>query len=326
MQDKELSEQATKAACYAGIDVSKDWLDICVLPAGETRRMANSAAGIRALGQWLKARRPRAIVLEATGKWHRPAHRSLHAGGLPVAVADPYRVRQFAKASGIVAKTDRLDARVLARFAEVMAPPVRPPAPQAREDLAELVTAREAAVAEQTALKNQRVAAASAFLRAQLGRRINALDRHVAALERECLRCAQADDAMARRFEILVSIPAIGPITALTLIAELGELGACTSKQIGQLTGLAPIANESGQRQGVRVIRGGRPKLRRVLYLAAIAAARCNPDLAALYKRLRASAKPPKLALVAVARKLAILANTLISQGRNWTPKPPKHA
>lgn len=326
MQGKELSEQATECQCYAGIDVSKEWLDACILPAGDTLRVANTAPGIAKLKRWLQRRRPAGLTLEATGKWHRLAQRSLHASGLPVAIVDPFRVRMFAKASGILAKTDRLDARVLAQFAAVMAPHARPPAPEAIEDLAELAAAREAAIAEQTALKNQRAAAKGAFLRAQLARRSAALAKSIGALERQCLQAIKTDHAMAARFAILISIPSIGPVVAITLIAGLRELGTCSAKQIGLLAGLAPIADDSGQRKGARVIWGGRPRVRRALYLAALSAARYNKDLSTLYMRLTGKGKPPKLALIAVARKLVVLANTLIAHGRLWTPSPPQHA
>lgn len=326
MQGKELSEQATGAQSYAGIDVSKEWLDVCTLPKGDVYRARNTEAGIRSLKRWLAARSPACIVLEATGKWHRLAHRSLHASGLPVAIADPFRVRMFAKASGVLAKTDTLDARVLAQFAAVMAPPIRPPAPAALENLAELAAARDAAVAEQVSLKNQRSAATVAFLKRQLDRRIAALDKHIDALARECLNAIKADPGMTERFTILTSIPSIGPVVAVTLIASLGELGACSAKQIAMLAGLAPVADDSGQRNGARIIRGGRTRVRRALYIAAVSAARHNPDLSIIFRRLLALGKPTKLALVAVARKLAVLANTLIAQGRNWQQHPPKTA
>ena len=171
MQGKEASEQETGKS-NAGIDVSKSWLDVHVVPAGATLRVANTRDGIRKLKRWLTRFDLALLVIEATGKWHRDVRRSLHAAAIPVAVVDPFRVRMFAKACGILAKTDRLDARVLAQFAAVMAPAVRAPMPQAMEELAELVTARASAVAEETALKNQLSAAISPFLKRQLGRRL----------------------------------------------------------------------------------------------------------------------------------------------------------
>src|SRR5271169_125492 len=175
------------------------------------------------------------IAVEATSKWHRPLCRSLHASGLAIAVTDPFRVRHFALAHGILDKTDKLDARVLALFAQLMEPPVRPPAPESLEELKELVTGRDSAVAEQTSLENQFAAAQSDFLKHQLKRRSKILAANIKAIERECLKRIKADTAMAGRFAVLISIPGIGPITAIALIAQLSELGALTNKQIAKL-------------------------------------------------------------------------------------------
>jgi transposase len=266
------------------------------------------------------------VVVEATGKWHRLVQRSLHASAVAVAIVDPFRVRMFAKACGTLAKTDRLDARVLAQFAAVMAPAIRAPAPEVMQELAELVTARDSAVREETALKNQTSAATTAFLKRQLGRRLERIAKDIVALEREILRRIQNDPGLARRYAILTSIGGVGPVIAATLIACLCELGACSRKQIGMLAGLAPIADESGERQGVRVVWGGRARVRRALYLAAVTAARCNAGMKAFFQHLIASGKTRKLALIAVARKLVVLANTLIAENRTWEPHAPKHA
>jgi transposase len=326
MQGKEASEQETKAKCNVGIDVSKDWLDVHVLPADVRLRLPNTCEGIRQLKRRLARFELALVVVEATGKWHRHVQRSLAASAIPVAVVDPFRVRMFAKAQGILAKTDRLDARVLALFAAMMTPAVRPPAPQALSELAELVTARFSAVEAQTALKNQRSAATVKFLQRQLDRRIARGDKDIAALDAASEKRIQADEGLARRFAILTSIPSFGFVTAITLIACLAELGCITAKQSGMLAGLAPIADQSGKREGVRVIFGGRPRVRRLLYLAALTAARFNPDMRAFYRRLRHAGKAPKAALIAVARKLIVLANTLICEGRKWEPKAPTYA
>src|ERR1700730_2074394 len=183
MQGKEASEQETKAKSTVGIDVSKDWLDVHILPQGESLRVPNGCEGIRRLKRWLARFDIGLVVVEATGKWHRHVQRSLVASGIPTAVIDPFRVRMFAKAQGIFAKTDRLDARVLALFAALMAPSARPPAPQALAELAELVTARMTAVEAHTALKNQRSAATVKFLQRQLDRRIGRADQDIEALD-----------------------------------------------------------------------------------------------------------------------------------------------
>jgi transposase len=326
MQGKEASEQETITQCNVGIDVSKDWLDIYVLPVGERLRVPNTAEGIRRFKRWLARFAPALVVVEATGKWHRSVRRSLAGSAVPVAVIDPFRLRMFAKAQGILAKTDRLDARVLAQFAAVMAPPVRAPEPRDLEELRELVVARASAVEQQAGLKNQRAAATVKFLQRQLDRRIERGDHDIAALDAAILKRVEGHAGWARRYAILTSIAGIGFVAAITLLASLPELGAATLKQIAMLAGLAPIADQSGKREGARVIWGGRANVRRVLYLAALTATRFNTDMRAFYQRMIAAGKPPKLALVAVARKLAVLANTLISQDRTWLPNAPKHA
>jgi transposase len=326
MQGKEASEQETKAKSSVGIDVSKCWLDVHVLAADQRLRVANNCAGIRQLKRWLSRFDIVLVAIEATGKWHRQLHRSLAASAIPVALIDPYRVRMFAKAQGILAKTDRLDARVLAAFAAMMNPSVRAPAPQTMTELAELVVARASAVETQAALKHQHGAAEANFLKRQLERRIGRAAKDIAELEGEILKRIKADDALARRYAILTSIPSFGFAVAATLIACLAEIGSASAKQIGMLAGLAPIADQSGERNGVRVIWGGRKAVRRVIYLAALSATRFNADMKAFYQRLRARGKPPKVALIAVARKLVILANTLVTEDRTWQTRMPNHA
>jgi transposase len=326
MQGKESSEQEPKTKSNVGIDVSKNWLDVHVLPGGDTRRVANSREGVRKLKRWLSGFDLALVVIEATGKWHRPLHRSLHASAIPVALVDPFRVRMFAKAQGTFAKTDRLDARVLAQFAAVMAPQVRPPAPEAMQELAELVQAREAAVAEETALKNQLSAATGGFLKRQLARRLNRIAKDIADLAREIRGRIEAEEGLSRRYAILTSIIGFGPIVAASLIAWLTELGTCSRRQIAMLAGLAPVADDSGERRGVRVVWGGRPAVRRMLYLAAISAARHDPSMKVFFSRLTADGKPAKAAIIAVARKLVVLANTLISENRLYLRQPPNYA
>lgn len=326
MQGKEVSEQETKAKSSAGIDVSKCWLDAHVVPANEWLRVPNNREGIGKLKRWLLRFEIGLVVIEATGKWHRPLHRSLAASGIAAAIVDPFRVRMFAKAQGIFAKTDRLDARVLALFAVIMAPSVRPPAPIVLAELAELVVARLSVVEMQTALKNQLSAAEGEFLKRQLKRRVANTDKDIAALEREIRKRIKADEGLARRYAILTSIPSFGFVVAATLIACLAELGSITAKQIGMLAGLAPIADQSGEREGIRVIWGGRASVRRILYMAAVTAARCCADMKAFYQRLTATGKPPKVAIIAIARKLVVLANTLINEDRTWQPHAPKYA
>jgi transposase len=264
------------------------------------------------------------VLLEATGKLHRLAHRTLSAWGYAVAVANPLRARLFAEASGTLAKTDRVDARLLALMAERLQPAAQAPAPAQLERLQELVQARLVAVAERVALGNRLQSTSTPFLKRELTRREAGLSTHIERLEAEIARQLQANPQSAARYAILMSIPGIGPIAALALLVGLSELGTGSDKQLTMLCGLAPVADDSGKRQGRRRIRGGRPHVRQALYMAALAAARCNPDLKAFHDRLRARGKAAKLALTALMRKLVVLANTLITQNRVWTPTPPK--
>jgi transposase len=319
MQGKDMSERKAVGELYVGIDVSKSWLDVHVLPSGESWRVANSGPGYRLLARRL-GKRVALIALEATGKWHRPLHRALHAGGFKVAVTDPYRTRQFAKSIGQAAKTDRIDARVLAVYAMAIKPDAAAPPPEIMETLKELVAARAAAIAEAAGLANQIGASKHPLPIRLLKRRKAQIDRDVDKLDAEIGRIIAAEPALARRREILLSVPGFGPVVAATLVAMLAELGDCNAKEIAMLAGLAPIADESGQRQGPRSIGGGRAAPRRVLYLAALSAVRCNPGMKAVYDRLTAQGKRAKVALVAVARKLAVLANALIKQNRLWQP------
>ena len=305
---------------YVGIDVCKGWLDVHLHPIGHSLRVANDAPGLKRLKRELARYETLLVVLEATGKYHRLAQRHLHAAGIPVAVVNPLRSRLFAEAKGALAKTD---ARLLAVMAETFAPRATPPLPQAVEELQEIVRARTAAVADRTALLNQRAEARVRLLKVELGRRIAALERSIARLESAMQDVVASDPVLARRLEILLSIPGIGPVAALGLMAGLAEeLGACSSKQIAMLSGLAPVACDSGDRTGQRHIRGGRGQVRTAVYFAALSAARYNAGLRGVYQRLIATGKPPKVALVAIMRKLVILANTLVREDRLWRPNP----
>ena len=324
MQGKVPSEKSAEEV-YVGIDVCKDWLDVCLHPDGRSLRVANNKDGIRRLRRTLKPVRVRLVVMEATGKYHRLVQRTLHAAGLSVAVVNPLRARLFAEACGQLAKTDRLDARLLAVLGASLQPNETPPPSLFLETLKELVRARESAVAEHVALKNRLTATQATFLKNELKRRLKALDTHVARLEKEIFRQIKDDARLTRRYDILMSIPGIGAVTAVNLLVELDELGAYSGKAVTLLAGLAPIACDTGQTSGQRTIKGGRALARRALYMSSLSAARYNPDLAIFYKRLIAKGKEAKVALTAVMRKLIVLANTLLKQDRIWSPIQPKH-
>jgi transposase len=258
--------------------------------------------------------------MEATAKFHRQAHRTLHAAGLAVAIVNPLRARLFAEAVGQLAKTDRLDARLLALMGQTLEPKALAPAPEALEALQELAHARAAAVADQTALSNQRGASQTAFLKAELGRRLKTLASHIERLDAEIKRRLNADPGLKRRFDILLTIPGVGPVAAIALVIGLPELGNCSAKAACLLAGLAPLACDSGEKAGERHIRGGRAFVRTGIYLAALTAARCNPQLREDYKRLRDAGKKAKVAITAIMRKLVVLANVLLKEDRPWQP------
>lgn len=322
MQGKVLS-QSDVLPVYVGVDVCKEWLDVFVHPCGTKLRLANNSVGLHRLKRQLAGLLVARVVMEATGKHHRAAQRSLHAAGFAVAVVNPLRARLFAQACGKLAKTDAIDAQLLALMGAALEPAETPPVPPALEALQELNSARNAATAERAALLNRRQAAQTAFVRAELARRLAALDTHVERLDREIARLIHADAGLSRRFAILVSIPGIAAVTAAALIVGLAELGACSGKQAAMLAGLAPVACDSGQRIGQRSIRGGRKAVRNAIYMASLSASRFNPDLAAFARKLKMAGKPAKLVLVAVMRKLVVLANTLVAQDRLWSKTAP---
>jgi transposase len=320
MQGKALPERSAATRVYVGIDVCKAWLDVYLHPIGRQFRVANSREGLERLKRELAGLEVALIAMEATGKYHREAFRSLHQSGFGVAVVNPLRSRWFAQANGALAKTDAIDARLLAIFAESLAPKAKPPAPEALEALQELVRARQAAVADLTALMNQRAESRTAILKRELGRRIRTTQASIGRLEAEIERRIDSDPVLERRYAILLSIKGVGPVAAAALLVGLAELGACSGKQAAQLAGLAPVACDSGEKKGERHIRGGRGDVRTGIYMAAVAAARCNPTLKAFYRRLRDRGKKFKVAITAVMRKLVVLANTLIREDRLWQP------
>jgi transposase len=323
MQGK-VEPKNSASAVYAGIDVSKDWLDVYVHPAGSSWRVANSLLGLRHLRKQFAGLVLDRVVLEATGKYHRQAHRTLSGWGYRVAVVNPLRARLFAEACGVLSKTDSIDARLLALMGQSLVPAPSLPMPQHQQELAELVNARTAATAEAVALGNRLREAQTGFLRGELKRRLQSLLTHLQRLDIEIERRIQLDAGLSARYAILLSIPSIGRVVAAALLAGLAELGHCSAKAVTLLCGLAPLADDSGKRQGQRHIRGGRMQVRNALYMAALSAIRHNPDLKALYDRLRAKGKAAKLALTAVMRKLVVLANSLIADNRTWTPSKPK--
>jgi transposase len=320
MQGKVSPERSTTTPVYVGIDVCKERLDVYIHPVGLRFEFANSAEGIKRLKRSLKAHEVALVAMEATGKFHRAAHRSLHADGFAVAVVNPLRSRLFAEALGALAKTDRVDCRMLAILAESLEPDATPPASAFMETLQELARCRDAAVAARTALLNQLGATTARPAAVEIKRQLRAAETAIENLEAEIEALIGADPRLARRLAILTSIPGVGTTTAIALIVGLAEIGSLSAKQAAMIVGLAPIACDSGQSTGPRRIKGGRAHVRRALYMAAVSAARFNPALKAFYDRLLANGKKPKVALIAVMRKLVVLANTLVCENRTWEP------
>jgi transposase len=318
MQGKVLLEARSALPVYVGTDVCKDYLDVYLHPLALCWRVTNDRAGLRRLKHLLAAYQVTLIVMEATAKYHRLAHRSLSQSGFAVAVVNPLRSRLFAEAIGAHAKTDRVDAKMLAVLGEALGPQARLPAPEALEALQELVHARNAATAERTALANRLAASQVALLRKELKQRLRSLDGHIERLTAAIAERIAADPVLVRRYEILSSIPGVGPGVAANLLDDLAELGSLDRRAIACLAGVAPFADDSGQVTGQRHIKGGRASPRRALYWAALSDVRYNPDLSVFYKRLVESGKKPKLALTAVMRKLIVLANTLLKENRLW--------
>jgi len=318
---------------YAGIDISKASLDLHVLEptggakgGGLARRFANTHEGIAMLLGCLAERgagRPCRVVFEPTGRFHLALWRALHEAGHAAVPYNPFRARRFAEADGAMAKTDAIDARVLARAAAFMDLPAVPPPAGNILRIKELHSLRLGLVRALRAAKNRRGAAREALARRLLGDQIALLEAQIAELDAELARMIGADPQLARRRDILVSVPGIGPVSATALIAELPELGAASDKQIAALLGVAPMNRDSGTWKGARRIKGGRARLRAALHMAALAAARCNPDLKACRNRLADAGKHAKVILTAVLRKLVILANALVRDDRLWTPIRP---
>lgn len=304
-----------------GIDISKDHLDACWLPREEARRFANNRAGFQALVRWIDPQVER-IAYEPTGAWHRDFEEALADAGLPLYPINPYQLRCFARSMGRRAKTDPIDARVAAQMAQAVEN-LRPLRKQSkpRRDLVELQAARDALVRDRTALLNRSRHVRHSLVRRLARDRLRQVERQVAHLDAEIKKLVAEDADLARRAEILTSIPGISHITAAGLLVHMPELGSLTAKTAGSLAGLAPVTRESGAWRGTSWIQGGRRRLRRLLYMPALVATRHHPELRRKYLELQARGKPKKVALTAVMRKLIVLSNVLIQEDRLWEPR-----
>jgi transposase len=314
----------TSASVFAGIDVSKAQLDIALRPEGRFT-VPNDEAGIATVVERLRGAPPIVVVLEATGKLEVPLASALAAAKLPVAVVNPRQVRDFAKASGLLAKTDLLDAQILARFAEVMRPEPRPLADEQTQALAAILARRRQLIEMLTAEKN-RLSAAPKPVRKSLRAHIAWLEREIAHTDTDLAHAIRESPVWREKDDLLRSAPGVGPVLATTLLAELPELGVLDRKQIAALVGVAPLNRDSGTLRGKRTIWGGRAQVRAVLYMAAVVAARCNPVIRAFYQRLQAAGKAKKVALTACMRKLLTILNAMMKHRTPWRTQVPCHA
>jgi transposase len=298
--------------------VAKAWLDVASSSEERVWRVSNDHAGITTLVADLVARAPQLVVLEATGGQETAVTAALVTAGVAVAVVNPRQVRDFARATGQLAKSDALDARVLALFAARVQPPPRPLPDVVAQELAALLARRRQLVEMRTAEQHRRPTLA-ARLRPALDAHVVWLSQQIAELDQELDRTLRASPVWREKEDLLRTIPGIGPVVARTLLGELPELGTLNRWEVAALAGVAPLNQDSGRHQGKRRTWGGRAPVRAALYMAAVTATRCNPTIRALYTRLRVAGKPAKVALVACMRKLLTIANAILRDATPWS-------
>jgi transposase len=305
---------------FVGIDVAKERLDVHLRPSGESFAVARDGEALAGLVERLQALAPALVVIEATGGYETVVASAIGAAQLPLAVVNPRQIRDFARATGKLAKTDRLDAAAIAHFAEAIRPPARPIADAAAQELGELVARRRQVIEMMLAERNRRRTASQP-------RVLRAIDRHLTVLQNELSELDGDIDGAIRNTpawqadaDLLQSVPGVGPATRRTLIAERPELGRLTRRKIAALVGVAPINRDSGTMRGRRAIAGGRPVVRTALSMAALVASRANPVIAAHYNKLRTAGKTGKQALVACIRKLLVILNAILRDRKPWQP------
>lgn len=303
---------------FVGIDVSKARLDIAIRPSGENEWVTNDKAGIEALIKRLGEIQPALIVLEATGGVERQLTRALASAELPVVVVNPRQVRDFAKATGQLAKTDSIDAVVLARFGEAVRPALRPLPDEVTLELRALI-ARRRQITEMMVAERNRLSGASKSVRKRIDAHIRWLESELHRADKDLDQSIRQSPTWQANEDLLKSVPGIGPVVSRTLLAELPELGTLNRKQIAALVGIAPLNRDSGTLRGRRTIWGGRASVRAVLYMAALVASRRNAVIRAFYKRLRNVGKAPKVALVACMRKLLTILNAMLKHQTPWS-------
>ena len=305
-----------KAPVFVGIDVSKAQLDVAVRPDGRFA-VSNDDAGIAQVIERLSAGPPTLVVVEATGGFEMPLAGALAAAGFPVVVVNPRQVRDFAKATGRLAKTDALDAQTLAHFAEVIRPELRPLPDEQTQALAAILARRRQLVEMLTAEKN-RLGSAPKPVRKSLRTHIAWLERELSHTDSDLAQAIRESPVWHEKDELLRSTPGVGPVLTTTLLADLPELGRLTGKQIAALVGVAPLNRDSGTFRGKRTVWGGRAQVRGALYMAALVASRFNPVIRAFYQRLCTAGKAKKVALTACMRKLLIILNAMLKHRTPW--------
>ena len=302
-----------------GIDISKARLDVSIRPSGARTSVPYDATGLTTVLTQLTQVQPVRIVVEATGGLERPLVRALVDGALPVIVVNPRQVRDFAKATGQLAKTDALDAQVLARFAEVIQPALRAIPDAQTQELAALLARRRQGLAMHGAEQHRRDRA-PARVRKRIEAHLRGLQAELARLDEELDDRIQQSPVWREREELLQRVPGVGPVMSRTVVAELPELGPLNRKQIAALVGVAPFNRDSGRLRGRRAIWGGRAPVRTARYMATLVATRWNPVIRVFYQRLRTAGKAPKVALVAAMRKLLTILNAMVHAGTLWQP------
>jgi transposase len=305
---------------FVGIDISKDSLDLCIEPDGEVLHLAYDDKGIAQVVKRLAQGAPTLIVMEATGGLEMRLASELAAKGLPVAVINPRQARDFAKATGQLAKTDLVDAAVLAAFARAIRPAVRPIKDVDTRELDDLVTRRRQLI-DMRVQETLRLGTASKLQRKSVTAHIAWLDKRIVTLDDDLSKRLRASDAWRTKDDLLQGIPGVGAITSLTMLAKCPELGRMNRREIAALVGVAPRANDSGKHRGKRFVWGGRADVRAVLYMATVSAIRCNNDIKAFAARLKQVGKPAKVILVACMRKLLTIMNAMVKNNAQWAPK-----
>ena len=305
---------------FVGIDVSKEWLDVAVRPTSAAWRAGQADAGIDELVRQLSDLRPQLVVLEATGGYETPLVAALGMANVPVAVVNPRLVRDFARSQGKLAKTDRLDAMVIAHFGEVSGIVPQPLVPVAAREIAALV-ARRRQVIQMKVAEQQRHHRALPLVQQRIAQVVAILEQQLQDIDKDLTDRLQKSPLWREREKLLRSVPGIGPAVTFALLADLPELGSLTRKQVAALVGVAPLARDSGHFRGQRVCWGGRASVRAALYMAALVASRYNPHIRIFYQRLCAAGKPKKVALTACMRKLLTMLNAMLKHESPWTPQ-----